>query len=205
MSRPAGGPAPRRALAQGRLAQSRLGRGPLGRALRRLRRAFGREEGGATVEFVIVFPLFLTVLLTSVESGLMLARQVMLERALDMAVRDLRLGSWVNPDHDGLRERICARTGILRDCRTDLLLELQPVDATNWILPQDPVACVDREEEIEPVTQFTPGAGNQLMLVRVCYIADPLFPTTRFGLQLPLDASGGFQLRSASAFVNEPR
>ena len=43
------------------------------------------------------------------------------------------------------------------------------------------------------------------MLVRACAVFDPYFPTSAWGLQLPLDASGGYQLVAMSAFVNEPR
>ena len=164
-----------------------------------------REEGNATIQFVLVLPLFLSVILIGFESGLMLARQVMLDRALDIAVRDLRLGAIETPTHDDVKNRICDNTAIIRDCRNVLLLELAPVDTTDWALPGEPPSCVDRDEEIVPVTQFLPGAGNQLMLVRACFVVDPLFPTSRLGLQLPLDASGGFQMRSASSFVNEPR
>lgn len=175
------------------------------RLARRLLRAFRREDGGASVEFVLVLPLLLTTMLMAFEGGLMLARQAMLDRALDIATRDLRLGSWQNPTHDHLKDRICDNTVILRDCRANLLLELQPINTANWAMPSDPVACVDRDEDIQPVTAFVPGAGNQLILVRACYVVDPVFPTTRLGLQLPLDASGGFQMRSFSSFVNEPR
>ena len=185
---------------------SRGARRPLRRRLARLLpRWWRREEGGAAVEFVLLVPLYISILLIGVEAGMMLARQVMLERAVDIAVRDLRLGSWVNPTHQTLKDRICEHSIMLRNCPSDLLVELAPVDTANWELPTDRVACVDRENEIVPVTQFVPGAGNQLMMVRVCFIVEPLVPTTGYGLQLPLDAAGGFQLRSASTFVNEPR
>lgn len=172
---------------------------------RRLNRALRREDGSSTIEFVLVLPLFLIIFMASAEAGIMLSRQAMLERALDLAIRDLRLGTWVDPTADGLKERICENAALVRNCDSSLLLELQPVDTANWVLPAEPASCIDREEEIQPVTAFVPGAGNQLMLVRACTVVDPIFPTTRYGLRLPLDASGGYQLRSASSFVNEPR
>ncbi|MEZ5796378.1 MAG: hypothetical protein R3D63_02055 [Paracoccaceae bacterium] len=43
------------------------------------------------------------------------------------------------------------------------------------------------------------------MIVRVCAVQDPFFPTTGLGLQLKADAEGGYQLIAASVFVNEPR
>ena len=172
---------------------------------RRLRRALRREEGSSTIEFVLVLPLFLTIFMAGAEAGIMLTRHAMLERALDLAIRDLRLGLQANPTADDVKDRICENTAVIRDCDGSLLLELAPVDTASWVMPPDPPACIDREEDIKPVTAFVPGAGNQLMLVRACLIVDPIFPTTPFALQLPLDASGGYQMRSASSFVNEPR
>lgn len=174
-----------------------------------IRRAPGRlwrnEDGTATVEFTIAFALFVMVLMIGVEAGVMLSRQAMLERGLDIAMRDLRLGSWVQPTHEQLRDRICENTAIVPACRDNLLLELAPINTDSWALPAQPPACVDREEDMAPVTTFIEGAGNQLMLVRACFVIDPIFPTTRLGLQLPLDASGGFQMIAVSSFVNEPR
>lgn len=173
--------------------------------LRRLVRRVRREDGNSTVQFVLAFPLFLMVLMMGFEAGIMLTRQALLERALDIAIRDLRLGTWVDPSHDQFKDRICENAILIRDCDTSLLVELRPVDTATWALPPDPAVCVDREDEMNPVTTFVAGAGNQLMLVRACTVIDPIFPTTPYGLQLPLDGSGGFQLRSASTFVNEPR
>ena len=47
----------------------------LGRFLRRFRR---REDGNPTVEFVVVFPVFMILMVSAVESGLLMTRQMML-------------------------------------------------------------------------------------------------------------------------------
>jgi hypothetical protein len=64
---------------------------------------------------------------------------------------------------------------------------------------------VDRATQIEPAVTFIPGGENELVLIRVCAVFDPIFPTTGLGLDLPLDPSGGYQLLAMSTFVNEPR
>lgn len=166
---------------------------------------FSRQErGAATVEFVLWFPLFVSLLLASVESGIVMVRHVMLERGLDLTVRALRLGLWTDPDHDDLKAAICDAAGILPDCATALTIELVPVSTATWQMPAGPVPCIDRSEAIQPVTQLVPGAGNELMLIRVCAKFTPLFPTTGVGLGLPKDGAGQYALVSASAFVNEP-
>jgi hypothetical protein len=170
-----------------------------------LRRFLRDESGVATIEFVIAVPIMFTFLFMGVELGLTMTRQIMLERAVDIAIRDLRLGRIGNPTVPVLRSNICDNTVILRNCRTDLLLELRRVSTTSWNYPTTPPACIDRAEEIAPVTTVVGGGSNDLMILRVCMIIDPLFPTSRWGLQLPLDASGGYQMFAVTSFVNEPR
>ncbi len=169
-----------------------------------LRRAM-REDGSATVEVVLVVPLFVTLLLCTVEAGMLMVRHTMVDRALDITVRDLRLGRYDNPTAAQLRRDICSRTVVMPNCMNDLMIEMRPVSRATWALPTGRQPCVDRSLAIQPATTFIPGGENELVLIRVCALFDPLFPTTPFGLRLPLDPSGAYQLLAMSSFVNEPR
>lgn len=174
---------------------------PLRAAWQKFRRS---DAGTATVEFVIVFPAILIIFLSAFEAGFLMIRQVMLERAVDIAVRDLRLGTWSPPTHEELKQAICDRSVIINDCMGVMLLELRPVDKVSWQPLEGQVTCVDRGEEIQPVTTFNGGTGNEMMLVRACAVFDPIFPGTGLGFRLPKDETGGYALVSTSAFVNEP-
>jgi hypothetical protein len=174
----------------------------IARALRRLAR---RDDGGMTVEVALLMPLFITLMLCTIEAGMVMVRHTMLDRALDITVRDLRLGRYEAPTLAELREDICAHVTVMPNCRRDLMIELRPISRTTWAMPTGRQPCIDRTTAIEPATTFIPGGENELVLIRVCAIFDPLFPTTPWGLGLPLDASGGYQLLAMSAFVNEPR
>ena len=173
----------------------------LGRRLRRLAR---REDGASTVAFALIFPVVIGLIFATLEVGLFMTRQVMLERGVDLALRDLRLGAVEDPSQEKLRSAICERTVIIRDCEQVLLLELRPVDTSSWAGLTDPVACIERAEEITPVTQFVAGQQNELMLVRACAIIDPILPGGTMALAMPRDPSGGFRMVASSAFVNEP-
>ena len=59
----------------------------------KFRRAFRFENGAASVEFVIVFPFFFGVFISSFEIGMMNIRALLLERATDLVVREIRLNS----------------------------------------------------------------------------------------------------------------
>jgi Flp pilus assembly protein TadG len=181
----------------------------MNRLLRMWRRWRDDESGVATVEFAIVSPVFFTLLLMGAESGLLMTRQVLMERATDIAVRDLRLGRMTAPTsaelHGLIRERICQNTVMINDCGTNLLLDLQPVDTAVWDFPATRTECVDRVNNVAPLTTVQPGGAGTMMLMRACVIVDPIFPTSRWGLNLTLDPSGGYQMFAVTSFVNEPR
>ena len=140
----------------------------------------------------------------SAEAGLLMTRGVMLDRGVDIAMRDLRLGTLSPMTHDQLKQEVCENSVIIPDCMNVLLLELRPIDTTTWTPLGTDVTCVDRTEDIQPVLQFQDGGANEMMLVRVCAIFDPIFPTGGLAAQMKLDASGGYALVATSAYVNEP-
>lgn len=174
------------------------------RFVKRLARGFRREDGTASVEFVMVVPVLLTVFMASFESGLLMTRSIMLEQAVDITMRELRLGHYPLPDAALLKSEICKRTIIFKSCETNIMIEMTRVSTQTWALPLTNVSCVDREEEIQPVTALQIGQQNDVMLIRVCVIQDALFPTSKYGLHLATDAQGGYGLVAVSAFVTEP-
>ena len=172
----------------------------MGRWLMRLR----REDGNSTIEFVILFPIFMVLFLSAFEIGLFMLRQVMLDRATDMAVRALRIGQWETPTHDSVKAAICDHALVLPDCNDNLRLNLNSISKDDWTFPSDLTYCVDKSEEIQPLVTFTPGIQHEMMLVQVCALQEPLFPLTGLGLRMPRVYSEYYALMSQSAFVNEP-
>jgi len=169
--------------------------------LRSLRK---REDGNATIEFAIMFPIMITMFLSSVEIGILTIRQVMLERAVDLTVRDLRLGHFVNPTQDALRTLICQRAAVVPGCMDSLLIELRPVSTTTWTPLSSDTTCKNRDEDINPAVTLNPGIAHEMVLVRVCAVFKPVFPSTTLAISLQKDALGGYALVTSSAFVNEP-
>lgn len=173
-------------------------------ALHSFRRRLGREDGSATVEFVILFPAIMTLFLSAFEVSIYLTRSVMLERALDFNVRLLRLGELDPPTLAELKTRVCNDTLIFADCPNAIAIELLPVPTDTWALPSESMTCVDRAATIQPVVEFELGQHNDVMVVRACAVLDPFFGTTPLVMNLPLDPTGGSVVAAASIFVNEP-
>ena len=165
--------------------------------------ALRREDGTATMEFVLVVPLIIAIFMASFEGGLLMIRSILLEQSVDMTMRELRLGHYPAATNHLLKKEICKRTIIFADCVSNMKIELQRVSTTAWDMPAAPVKCINRVQNIDPVVTMT-GLQNDLMLIRVCVVQDAMFPTTGIGLELPLDSGGGYGLVARSAFVVEP-
>jgi hypothetical protein len=161
------------------------------------------QSGNATIEFVIVFPVLMFFVMMVFETGFIATRSVLLERGLDIAARDLRLGTDPTIDHEKLKKLVCENSNILANCERDLILEVVELDI-NSAYPQNQANCIDRTEEIEPTITFNPGGRNRIMFVRACMIIDPIFPVLGISLGLRKDNSGGYQLVTYTAFMNEP-
>ncbi|MEX0285286.1 MAG: TadE/TadG family type IV pilus assembly protein [Paracoccaceae bacterium] len=170
----------------------------------RLGRFRRSEDGSATIEFALTFPAMLFFLLSGVELGMVTLHQSMLERAIDLTVRDIRLGTGTAPQHDAIKDLICERAGFIDQCGDNLRLEMIQIDPRNWTgLPGDP-DCTDHSEEVAPVRSFVNGQSNELMILRACAKIEPVFPTTGLGATIGKDGEGKYALYATAAFVQEP-
>ncbi len=174
--------------------------------MQRLRRHLARDEQGSmTVEFAIWFPLFMVVLLASIELGVVTVRHTMLERSLDVTVRDIRIGTGNAPQHDEIKAQICDNIALVSDCEENLRLEMVHNDLRNWQAIPATADCTDQSAEASPVRSFSNGLDNELMVLRACLKFTPMFPTTALGDAMHKDANGDVGLIATSAFVQEPR
>ncbi len=170
------------------------------------KRFWRAENGNATIEFAITFPAMLLFMLSGIELGLMTLNHSSLERAVDLTVRDIRLGTGSVPQHDQIKDLICDRAGFINNCRSNLRLELIQVDPRNWTGVPREATCTDASREVQPKINFRNDAGdNDLMILRACAKISPVFPTTGLGKNISRDGAGQYALVSTSAFVQEPR
>ncbi len=177
--------------------------------LRKLRR---NEDGSASMEFVILFPLLAFILILTIELGLVLMRGALLERSLDMAVRELRLNTGVNMQHDEFRDLVCARAGSIDNCLEQVRIELVQVDPFGWSQEIDPTPdCINSVTqsggvtEVNPVREFKTGQSNELMYIRACLRFTPMLGGVGIGAFMEKDDQGRVKLFAASAYVQEPR
>ena len=162
-----------------------------------------REDGTATMEFVLVVPVIMMIFMASFESGLLMIRTIMLEQSVDMTMRELRLGHYPGATNHLLKQEICARTVIFPNCTNNLKIEMNRISTTTWVMPATPPHCINRQQPIDPVLVLT-FQQNDVMLVKVCIVLDAMFPATGIASNMVLDSSGGYAIITRSAFSIEP-
>jgi Flp pilus assembly protein TadG len=168
------------------------------------RRFLRREDGSPTVEFVIVFPVIAVMIVMTLELGVITLRQVMLERGLDMAVREVRLGTGSQPEHDDIKDLICRNALVINNCDQNLYVEMVPTDPRAFNAVHPVASCTDEEVESRPVRSVTPGQENELVLLRACVLYDPVFPDGLLPRYLTKDGQGRSAVIDMTAFVQEP-
>lgn len=168
-------------------------------------RFFRREDGTVTVEFALMLPFVFTIFLSSFELGMLLTRNVMLDRGLDIAVREVRLGTLTPLTEEALRERACDAAVIIPDCENQLRLEMRPLDPRNFSNIPAEADCIDRGNPETPLREFIAGISNQLMIIRACVLFDPMSPVAGLGkVFADARADGAYALVSTAAYVVEP-
>ncbi|MGJ8544871.1 MAG: TadE/TadG family type IV pilus assembly protein [Sulfitobacter sp.] len=175
------------------------------RLLAPLRRFTRREDGSVTtIEFVIVIPVVFTALLMSIEMGVFSLRQMWLDRGVETTVRYIRLNTNQPLEHDDLKDMICEAAGFLPDCNQILRLEMKPVVPRNFAAFDESADCVDISQEVTPERGLTLGQSHELMMLRACYMFEPVFASSTLGKRLEKDGAGRVKMLSIGAFVQEP-
>lgn len=162
------------------------------------------EDGSSTLELMTVLPAAMLFFAASYETGTLGLRHMMLERAVDVTVREVRIGAIDKPDHGILKERICDAALIIPNCLEELKLEMVRKDIRNFSAMSAQPDCIDRKERGAPRKDFAAGGNNDLMILRVCALFDPVLPTATIGAALPKQSQGAYALVSTSSFVLEP-
>lgn len=167
--------------------------------------AFRKDESGnSTIDFMMMLPAAMFFAATSYETGTFGVRNMMLERAVDVTVRDVRIGAIPEPTHDLLKERICEAASVIPNCMQNVKLEMVRKDPRAWTSLAEERDCVDRASTAEPVFNWTAGGSNDLMVLRACTTLDPVLPTSTLGLAMAENSDGSHTISTTSSFVVEP-
>ena len=167
---------------------------------------FRKEDGNSSIEFVMIFPIFMVLFMSVIEMGLLMTRYMMFERGLDITVRQLRIDTAATYTKDSIRKSICDETMIVSRCHSTLTIEMTRLDSNDasWSFPGREAICKNTTQEVEPYTEFTPGLSHDTMYIRACMNIEPMFPWAGLGATLHKDENGAFNMIAQSAFAVEP-
>ena len=157
----------------------------------------------------MLLPAFLMVFLPSFDASILLTRQVMLERAVDIVVRDIRLETPMTQTQRQLTSRICDRARILPDCRQNLLVEMPEIAAPLYKLPDADAPCVNQLMSIVPKAPLITERSGKMILLRACYSVEPVLPLAVLSVNRTLASNlvnaddGTVRMVTSTAFVVE--
>lgn len=154
------------------------------------------QRGVATVEFVVTFPILFALSFLAISLSFTLVQSTLLDRALDLTVRDLRLGVISNPDMTVLERAVCDQMFTFTDCTQSLTLEFTRIDPVTFSDPPAMGPCTKRDPDAQAARAgetYATGAHNDLMLVRACVEVLNV-----------ISGVGDMQIYARSAYVVEP-
>ncbi|MEM9797925.1 MAG: TadE/TadG family type IV pilus assembly protein [Pseudomonadota bacterium] len=162
------------------------------------------ERGSSTVEFVIILPIFLLIFMLSFETSMIMSRQVMLERGMDLAARGIRLDSSSTLTLNQLRGEICNRARILPECMTHMRVQLQEIDRADYLVPAISDPCINNTGAALGLEQFAGLRENKLLIMRACFAVEPVLARFGLGGDFIHPPEGGYFLSSATVVMVEP-
>ncbi|MEM7189658.1 MAG: hypothetical protein AAF439_08610 [Pseudomonadota bacterium] len=154
------------------------------------------------MEFIVVFPLVIYIIFLFSEVAVLTARSALLMRGVAEAITPLRLGEPFS--EQAFKESICAGALFIVDCVDSLMVEVEPIDVAAFS-NSGPFKCVNSvDPDIQPAPALNPGEPEEIMVVRVCLLVNPLFPGSGIGASLAQQHNGEYAIVATSAFMNEP-
>lgn len=175
---------------------------------KRIQRLRDDQDASSVMELMMVTPLILVLSGFTMDLGMLMTRNVMLERAVDVGTRDIRLGLMDNTDYDGLRRRICQEAVIIPECETRLKMQLNAMSPYSWENPGKVPDCEDlRQVTVTEPREFDAASRNQLVFFRACAVLEPVMPGWGLGDNL-LQSSDGkknrfYQVVATTTFTKE--
>jgi len=156
----------------------------------------------AAVEFAMVAPVFLAMMLGILQITLIYFAKETLETVTESAARGVLTGQVQSAGmtQAQFKAAVCASVPALFNCN-GLMIDLQPATSLASINTNEPSLSFDAGGNVTNPWQFNPGASGNIMVLRVMY-QWPLF-TGPLGLSLANLSNGNLLIMSTAVFKNE--
>ena len=170
----------------------------------RIFRRYRKSQSGVTaIEFAMVAPPFLALMMAIFEVGIMLFSEYVIEHGVNQTARMIRTGEVQTQPMNAseFKTTVCGRLAGYLDCETNLHIDVRAFADFDAIALPEPLT--EEGELSSDVTsgKFEPGDPFEVVVVRVYYAWSLFTP----GMTLMSNMSDGRRLLAAgAAFRNEP-
>jgi hypothetical protein len=176
-----------------------------GRRRRRTRSLFRCRRGSTAVEFAILAPPFIMLMMSTFEVGWFYFTNSLVDAATINAGRMIRTGVAQEGglDKEAFFDEICPKVNPIGDCGSRLTVEVQTFDTFAELAADvsEPLCRDDEPDEVNALA-YEPGMDNQIVRIRLCFLYDTLNPA--IGVNLADTEDGRRRLISTHIFRNEP-
>ena len=164
------------------------------------------REGVTAVEFAMIAPVFMSLLFSVFEMGVLMTKVTLLDLAAAEASKQIYIGAaasgTVTPED--LEETICETVSLIdKNCAGNLLLEMTPITDFSS-LPNSKAKCVDKSTRVKPLVTVNPGVSDGIVYMRICLTTEIVVPGLGLGFDLVKTETGKTQIVTDIAFSNEP-
>jgi Flp pilus assembly protein TadG len=170
---------------------------------RRLRRSFFADERGATaVEFGLIAPAFIALLVGIIQTFLAFFASQLLEQIVISSSRVIltNQAQSQNMTQSQFTQLVCSKVVILLNC-SGLMIDVQAYSGFGGVNTSAPTLTYNAGK-VSNAWQYNPGQPGQIVVVRLMY-EWPVFGGP-LGFTLSNLADGNRLIMASSAFQNEP-
>ena len=176
-----------------------------------LRRLRADKRGTAAIEFAIVAPVFLMLMMSMFEIGWFYFTSSTVDAAVAKNARLIRTGQvqqWTDVSTDEERfnkfyDAVCDIVDTWGECTNTLTVDVETfADFSALAADTTTFPCADATPEELQTLSFEPGDEEAIVRLRICLIYKTINPT--LGVNLSEGAAGTKRLTSTLIFRNEP-
>ncbi len=177
----------------------------IGGAARRTVAALRDRKGSTAVEFALVAPPFIALMLSTFEVGWFYFAASQVDAATIATARLVRTGQAQRAGFDKQEffNAVCPTVQVFGDCDETLTVEVTVFNSFAELAADNaPVVCSNDALADIAALSYTPGTDNSIVRLRVCLLYKTLNPT--IGVNVSETADGKRRVFGSYIFQNEP-
>jgi Flp pilus assembly protein TadG len=171
---------------------------------RRWRAFFADRKGATAVEFALIAPAFIALLVALIQTFLVFFAQQLLEQVVNQSSRAILTGQAQaqSMTQAQFATAVCNNVVILFNCN-GLMIDVQVANSWGSTNTGMPTLTYDANGKVTNTWQFNPGNQGDIVVVRVMYLWPVFLGPLGFNLSNQSNNTSNRLIMSSTAFMNE--